>query len=219
MKQFKRLLSSCERIAFLDTHTRSIISDATDRVDATADFRRLHDAGAPMERGKDFGAWIFMATVILSIAVIAVLARNIFAAAHQLEQTKRNAEMVVRTLADMGATRKAGKTEIVACRLSEDAAKSTWGPCWSEILQGPDMSRLANVMQPANAVFGASCDGSEEAIGRIIIEKGTPWFSAGNTGTTYAPSDREDSIAAETPLRVQVCNRWSEPVKVQEIKF
>ncbi len=161
-----------------------------------------------------------MATVIFSLIGIAVLARNIFAAAQHLESAKRNAETVARDLAEVGAKRKIGESGIAQCELSaESAGKLTWGPCWEEIRKRPDIARLVNAMEAGNAVFGGSCDGADDAIGRISIDKGTPWFSAGNTGTTFAPSDSEDSIATETPLRIQVCNRWGEPVKVQEIKF
>ncbi len=166
------------------------------------------------------GAIVFLATVVFSLIGIAVLALNIFAAAHHLELAKRNAESVARTLAEIGLKRKAGAVELQRCHLrEEDAGKLTWGPCWDEIVKTPEISKLVNALQSENAVFGPPCDGSDESIGRITIEKGTPWFSAGNTGTTFAASDSEDSIAAETPLRVQVCNRWGEAVKVQEIKF
>ena len=161
-----------------------------------------------------------MTTVVVCLIAIALLARNIFAAAHNLETAKRHAETVAKTLADVGAKRKAGQPEVVECHLRpEDAGKLTWGPCWEAITKLPEIAKLTNALQPENAVFGPPCDGSDESIGRISLEKGTPWFSAGNTGVTYAPSDSEDSIVSETPLRVQVCNRWGEAVKVQEIKF
>ena len=161
-----------------------------------------------------------MATVVFSLVGIAVLARNIFAAAQHLESAKRNAELVARDLADIGAKRKAGQSGVAECELREEnGGKLTWGPCWEAIQKRPGIAELVNAMEAGNPVFGASCDGTDEAIGRITIDKGTPWFSAGSTGTTFAPSDSEDSIAAETPFRIQVCNRWGEPVKVQEIKF
>ena len=191
--------------------------DATSQVD-------LHQAAETPEpaaqRGPDYGAWIFMTTVVVCLIAIALLARNIFAAAHNLETAKRHAEAVAKTLSDVGAKRKAGQPEVVECHLRpEDAGKLTWGPCWEAIAKLPEIAKLTNPLQHENDVFGPPCDGSEESIGRISIEKGTPWFSAGNTGVTYAPSDSEDSIVTETPLRVQVCNRWGEAVKVQEIKF
>jgi len=177
-------------------------------------------SGSSGRRGPDYGAIIFMVTVVLSLITIASLARNIFAAAQHLEAAKRNAEAVARDLAEIGVKRKAGQSDIVQCELREDnGGKLTWGPCWEEIRKRPEIAKLVNTMEAANGVFGVSCDGSEEAIGRIAIDKGTPWFSAGSTGTTFAPSDSEDSIATETPLRIQVCSRWGEPVKVQEIKF
>lgn len=161
-----------------------------------------------------------MITVTVSLIAIAMLAQNIFAAAHNLEAAKRHAETVAKTLADVGAKRKAGKPEVVECHLRpEDAGKLTWGPCWEAITKIPQIAKLTNPLQAGNDVFGPPCDGSDGSIGRIALEKGTPWFSAGNTGITYAPSDSEDSIVSETPLRVQVCNRWGEAIKVQEIKF
>ena len=183
----------------------------------------LHeDAGhAPQSHRKtDVGAIIFVVTVVVSLITIGFLARNIFAAAQHLESAKRNAEAVSRDLAEIGVKRKAGQSGIAECELREEnGGKLTWGPCWEEIKKRPEIAKLVNPMESANGVFGASCDGSQEAIGRIAIDKGTPWFSAGSTGTTFAPSDSEDSIATETPLRIQVCSRWGEPVKVQEIKF
>ena len=168
----------------------------------------------------DGGALVFLATVVISLVSIAFLALNIFAAAHHLELAKRNAETVAKVLTDVGLKRKAGQPELAECHLrAEDAGKLTWGPCWDAIAKLPEIAKLTNPLQTENDVFGPPCDGSEESIGRITLEKGTPWFSAGNTGVTFAASDSEDSIATETPLRVQVCNRWGEAVKVQEIKF
>jgi hypothetical protein len=192
----------------------------TDRVAAITNLGDHPKSAPPSSHPRDLGAWIFLATVFLSLICIALLARNIFAAAQHLETAKRSAETVARDLAEVGAKRKAGQSDIVQCELREqNAGKLTWGPCWEEIQKRPDIARLVNAMEPGNPVFGASCDGTDDAIGRITIDKGTPWFSAGNTGTTFASSDSEDSIVSETPLRIQVCNRWGEPVKVQEIKF
>jgi hypothetical protein len=180
-----------------------------------------HQEPAPQShRLLDTGAIIFLVTVVISLISIAFLALNIFAAAHHLELAKRNAETVARVLTDVGLKRKAGQPEVAECHLRpEDAGKLTWGPCWEAIAKLPEIAKMANPLQSENDVFGPPCDGSDESIGRITIEKGTPWFSAGTTGVTYAASDGEDSIVTETPLRVQVCNRWGEAVKVQEIKF
>ncbi len=178
-------------------------------------------ASAPKpKRFLDIGAIIFLTTIIVSLVSIALLAVNIITAAHHLEVAKHNAETVARVLTDISAKRKAGQPELERCHLREvDGGKLTWGPCWDEIQKKPEIAALTNPLQPENAIFGPPCDGSDESIGRITIEKGTPWFSAGNTGATYAASDSEDSIVGETLLRVQVCNRWGEAVKVQEIKF
>ena len=192
---------------------------------ATSEVDLYQQAGGPEfarapGRDRDYGALIFMITVIASLIAIVLLARNIVAAAHHLETAKRNAEIVAKTLADVGAKRKGGQPDVAECQLrAQDNGKLTWGPCWDAITKLPEIARLTNALQPENDVFGPPCDGSDESIGRIALEKGTPWFSAGNTGVTYAPSDSEDSIVSETPLRVQVCNRRGEAVKVQEIKF
>ena len=194
-------------------------------MEATSNAVIHENAGQPdlppqSHRMLDGGAMVFLATVVISLISIAFLALNIFAAAHHLELAKRNAETVAKVLADVGVKRKAGQPEVAECHLrAEDAGKLTWGPCWDAIAKLPEMAKLTNPLQHENDVFGPPCDGSEESIGRITLEKGTPWFSAGNTGVTYAASDSEDSIVTETPLRVQVCNRWGEAVKVQEIKF
>ena len=196
-----------------------------DRVEATSKIE-IHEGASSQEpspnaqRLLDGGAIVFLATIVISLISIAFLALNIFAAAHHLELAKRNAESVAKVLADVGLKRKAGQPEVAECHLrAEDAGKLTWGPCWDAIAKLPEIAKLTNPLQSENDVFGPPCDGSEESIGRITLEKGTPWFSAGTTGVTYAASDSEDSIATETPLRVQVCNRWGEAVKVQEIKF
>jgi hypothetical protein len=197
----------------------------TDRVATTSqvDLQKLAETPEPgpvTRSSRDYGAWIFMLTVVVSLIGIAFLARNIFAAAQHLESAKRNAETVVRTLSEVGAKRKAGQPEVAACHAgAEGPTKLPWAPCWEEIIKLPDVVKLVNAMVASNAVFGPPCDGSDASIGRIAIEKGTPWSSAGNTGTTFAAIVDDDSIATETPLRVQVCNRWGEAVKVQEIKF
>jgi hypothetical protein len=191
-----------------------------DLVAAASELDDHQKTSPPSSQRRDVGAWVFVATVVFSLIGIALLARNIFAAAQHLESAKRNAETVARELGEIGAKRKAGDAGIEQCQMREErGGKLTWGPCWAELQKRPDIARLVNAMEAVNPVFGSSCDGTDDAIGRIVIDKGTPWFSAGNTGTTFAPSDSEDSIVGETPLRIQVCNRWGEPVKVQEIKF
>lgn len=196
-----------------------------DRVSANSQLDHHEDAGfsahKPQSAGKrDIGAIIFVATVVFSLVGIASLARNIFAAAHHLESAKRNAELVAKTLTEIGVKRKAGQSDLPHCQLREEnAGKLAWGPCWDEIAKTPEIASLTNALEADNDVFGPPCDGSEEAVGRITIEKGTSWFSAGTTGVTYAASDSEDQIPTETPMRVQVCNRWGEAVKVEEIKF
>jgi len=168
----------------------------------------------------DYGAAVFVAVVIFSLISIGFLARNIFAAAQHLETAKRNGEMIAHLLAEIGTKRKIEKSAFSSCQKdSRSINKLTWGPCWDEIANFPEVSRLVNPIEPNNGVFGSACDGSDESIGRIVIERGTPWFSAGMTGVTFAPSDAGDVISSEVPMRVQVCNRWGEGVKVLEFKF
>jgi len=168
----------------------------------------------------DFGAIIFVALVAFSLISIAFLARNIFAAAQHLETVKRNGETVSHLLSDIGVKRKVGKSDLSRCQKNNGATENlTWGPCWADISGLPEIVQLVNPLEAINGVFGISCDGSDESIGRIVIERGTPWFSAGTTGVTYAASDVGDVISSEVPMRVQVCNRWGEGIKVLEFKF
>ena len=168
----------------------------------------------------DYGAAIFIAIVIFSLISIGLLARNIFAAAQHLETAKRNGEMISNLLAEIGSKRKNDKSDLSLCLKDlKSIDKLTWGPCWDEIANLSEVARLVNPIEHNNGVFGSVCDGSDESIGRIVIERGTPWFSAGTTGVTYAASDVGDVISSEVPMRVQVCNRWGEGIKVLEFKF
>ena len=168
----------------------------------------------------DFGAIIFVALVVFSLISIAFLARNIFSAAQHLETVKRNGEAVSHLLSDIGVKRKLGKSDLSRCEKNTATIENlTWGPCWADIVRLPEILQLVNPLEPINGVFGISCDGSDESIGRIVIERGTPWFSAGTTGVTYAASGVGDVISSEVPMRVQVCNRWGEGIKILEFKF
>ena len=168
----------------------------------------------------DYGAAFFVAIVMFSLISIGRLAGNIFAAAQHLETAKRNGEMISHLLMEIGSKRKNENSGLIVCQRSKAPNdKLTWGPCWEEISKLPEVLRLVNPIELNNDVFGSACDGSDESIGRIVIERGTPWFSAGTTGVTYAASDVGDIISSEVPMRVQVCNRWGEGVKVLEFKF
>lgn len=168
----------------------------------------------------DYGAVVFVATVIFSLISIVLLARNIFAAAQHLETAKPNGEMISHLLTEIGSKRKDDDSSLKMCQRSKEPNfKLSWGPCWDEIAKLPEVSQLVNPLEPNNGVFGSACDGTDESIGRIVLERGTPWFSAGTTGVSFAPSVFGDPISSEVSMRVQVCNRWGEGVKVLEFKF
>lgn len=168
----------------------------------------------------DLGAYVFLALLVVSLCIIGLIGVQNFVAEKKLEAAKDNAEKVAKILGDIGSSRIKNKSELKNCNIPDQGdSPLSWGPCRAEFLQVPAIANLTNVVRPENAVFGSACDGSEASYGQIVVEKGTPWSAAGNTGVTYAAIDDQVSISSETVIRLFVCNHWGEGIKVQEIKF
>ncbi|MFM8989362.1 MAG: hypothetical protein ACKOUS_06885 [Alphaproteobacteria bacterium] len=162
----------------------------------------------------------FIAVVASMLVGIAILGVASYRAAHDLEKLKRGAELVASRLATLGAARAAGSEQGACARLPRGSGGGNWGECFAVLRQAPDISAIANVFVPDNPVFAKACSTDEPgARGTIVVEKGTEWFSAGTSGTTYAPLADGEELDKEIPLRVRVCGRWGEPVTVREARF
>jgi hypothetical protein len=170
---------------------------------------------------------IFICTLlVVTLTVIAVGTRTV-SNALELEDVKRRAEQLASRFEEIAAKRKAG-TDIEPAQCSnkeidgEDGTKilPTWSDCLTAILAAPPFSEWKNILNPDNDTFGPACDRTDEKTqGLIIVEKGTPWFSAGSTGTYYGAFDGPETLQKEILGRVSLCDRWSNLIKVREVKF
>jgi hypothetical protein len=167
-----------------------------------------------------------MILLAVTLVVIGVGTRTV-SNALELEDVKRRAEQLASRFEEIAAKRKAGE-EIAPIQCSNkeidaaDGSKTlpTWSDCLSAVLAAEPFSEWKNILNPDNETFGPSCDRTDEKTqGLIIIEKGTPWFSAGSTGTYYGAFDGPETLQKELLGRVSLCDRWSNLIKVREIKF
>jgi hypothetical protein len=174
-------------------------------------------------RGIAIRSWdvAFLVLAVATLAGIAALGVGSYRAAHDLEQLKRNAEHVVARLEAIAATRGTAAADPAACaRHAPGATPAGWSACLSAIRSEPDIAAFANGFVAGNQAFGKACSTEDPAArGTIVFEKGTEWFSAGTTGTSFAPVADEEAIDRELVLRVRVCGRWGEPVTVREVRF
>lgn len=173
-------------------------------------------------RGMILRAWdvAFLLLVLASLAGIVWLGIGSYRAAHELERLKRNAEHFADRLAAIGANRGVPVDPEACMRTSQATGTRTWGECFAAIRGSPDIAAIANHFVPSNPSFARSCSTDDpEVRGAIVVEKGTEWFSAGSTGTSYAQLGDMEAIDREILLRVRVCGRWGEPVTVREVRF
>lgn len=174
-------------------------------------------------RGVALRAWdvAFLLVACGAMVAIAALGVGSYRAAHDLERLKRNAEHVAGRLEAIAAARPAGLADPPACARQPRAPDAAgWGACLAAIRGAPDIAAISNGFAPGNAAFGKACSTDDPAArGTIVFEKGTEWFSAGSTGTSFAPIAEDEAIDREVVLRVRVCGRWGEPVSVREVRF
>jgi hypothetical protein len=173
------------------------------------------------------GDIIFILTLIaVTLVVIGVGTRTV-SNALELEDVKRRAEQLASRFEEIAAKRKAGE-EITPEQCSNkeidgpDGTKvlPTWSDCFNAVTGAEPFSEWKNILNPDNDTYGPACDRTDEKTqGLIIIEKGTPWFSAGSTGTYYGAFDGPETLQKEILGRVSLCDRWSNLIRVREIKF
>ncbi len=174
-------------------------------------------------RGISLRPWdfAFLAITLATLVSIAALGVGSYRSAHDLELVKRHAESVAGRLEAIASGRAGASADPPACaRQVANNASGGWAACLSAIRSAPDISALKNGLVPSNQPFGKACSTEDPATrGTIVLERGTEWFSAGTTGTSFAPAGDDDPIDREVVLRVRVCDRWGAPVTVREVKF
>ncbi len=175
-----------------------------------------------------WGDYVFLSVIVGVLLMVVWVGSRTFEAAVELEEVKLNAAKLATRFEDIGAIRKAGGVvEPEQCANkeveAEDGTKKPigiWSDCWAAVVALAPFNEFKNVLELDNETFGTACDRADSKThGLIIVEKSTGWFSAGNTGTTYGPFDGPESLEKETAFRISLCDRWSNLVKVREVKF
>ncbi len=186
-----------------------------------------HHTHPPVDTGTDWFFLIFMVFIVFAVTWLGVIN---FTEARKTEVAKLNGEAWVEWLTEQGTKRFEADYKIEACKggvkPSADAAKSdtpvlgTWGACFDYIIKNTDLKDQINTFFNKTPQFVEKCDTSNRAvIGAIVLEDLMPTPPGSAILFVGTQLVATDPIDYKMQLRVSVCDKGGDAIKVAEFEF
>jgi hypothetical protein len=168
---------------------------------------------------------LFIGVVIVCVTWLGIIN---YQQATKTELSKRNGEAWVATLTEIGLNRFDGNNKYPGCKggvkPTGDASKGmqagTWEPCLADILAHTDLKDQVNPFTGQAPEFIEKCIPTDLAIrGAIVIEDLMPTPPGSATPFVASQLINADAIDYKMQLRLSVCDKGGDAVKVAEFEF
>jgi hypothetical protein len=186
-----------------------------------------HHTHQPVDTGTNWWFLLFMAFVVVAVTWLGII--NV-TEAKKTEVVKSNGEAWVEWLTEQGTKRFEADYKIEACKggvkPSNDASKSddpvlgTWGACLDFIMKNTELKDQINAFFNKTPQFVEKCDPSNRSVtGAIVIEDLMPTPPGSAIPFVGTQLVATDSIDYKMQLRVSVCDKGGNAIKVAEFEF
>jgi hypothetical protein len=186
-----------------------------------------HHTHPPADTGVDYGFLIFMVFIVVAVTWLGF---TNFTEARKTEVAKSNGEAWVEWLTEQGTKRFEADYKIEACKggvkPSPDAAKSddpvlgTWGACFNYIMKNTELKDQINTFFNKTPQFVEKCDTSNRSLtGAIVLEDLMPTPPGSAIPFVGTQLVATDPIDYKMQLRVSVCDKGGDAIKVAEFEF
>jgi hypothetical protein len=186
-----------------------------------------HPTHPPVDTDTNWWFLLFMAFVVVAVTWLGIIN---FTEAKKTEVAKSNGEAWVEWLTEQGTKRFEADYKIEACKggvkPSNDAAKSddpvlgTWGACLDFIMKNTELKDQINAFFNKTPQFVEKCDPSNRSVmGAIVIEDLMPTPPGSAIPFVGTQLVATDSIDYKMQLRVSVCDKGGDAIKVAEFEF
>jgi hypothetical protein len=189
-----------------------------------------HNANAQASPGMTFTDKMFVLFLVFVLAMVCWLGVLNYQEGSKTEASKRNGEAWMAWLAEAGAHRFEADYVHKACaggiKPNQDPSKTseavpgTWGACVKYLLEETELKELRNPFHGELPQFAAACDPHDRSLnGALVLEDLTPTPAGSPIPFVASQLIDTDPIDAKLQVRVTICDKGSEPIKIGEIEF
>jgi hypothetical protein len=186
-----------------------------------------HHTHPPVNTDTNWWFLLFMAFIVAAVTWLGIID---FTEARKTEVAKSNGEAWVEWLTEQGTKRFEADYKIEACKggvkPSNDAAKSddpvlgTWGACLDFIMKNTELKDQVNTFFNKPPHFVEKCDPSNRSVtGAIVLEDLMPTPPGSAIPFVGTQLVGTDPIDYKMQLRVSVCDKGGDAIKVAEFEF
>ena len=180
-----------------------------------------------VDTGTNYWFLLFMALIVVAVTWLGFIN---FTEGRKTEDAKSNGEAWVEWLTEQGTKRFEEDYKIEACKggvkPSVDPAKSdapvlgTWGACLDYIMKNTDLKDQVNTFLNKPPHFVEKCDPSNRTvIGAIVLEDLMPTPPGSAIPFVGTQLVGTDPIDYKMQLRISVCDKGADAIKVAEFEF
>jgi hypothetical protein len=189
-----------------------------------------HNANAQASPSMTFTDRMFVLFLVFVVAMVCWLGVLNYQEGSKTEGSKRNGEAWMAWLAEAGTHRFEADYVHKACaggvKATQDPTKTseavlgTWGACVKYLLAETELKELRNPFNGDLPQFAAACDPNDRSlIGAIVLEDLTPTPPGSPIPFVASQLIDTDPIDIKLQVRVTICDKGSEPIKIGEIEF
>lgn len=189
-----------------------------------------HNANAQASPSMTFTDRMFVLFLIFVLAMVCWLGVLNYQEGSKTEISKRNGEAWMAWLAEAGTHRFDADYVHKACaggvKPNQDPSKTseavpgTWGACVKYLLEETELKELRNPFHGDLPQFAAVCEPKDRSlVGAIVLEDLTPTPPGSPIPFVASQLIDTDPIDGKLQVRVTICDKGSEPIKIGEIEF
>ena len=183
------------------------------------------DVKDPGLSSTDYLFILFIGAVIVCVTWLGIIN---YQQATKTELSKRNGEDWVAALTEIGLNRFEADNKFAGCKggvkPTGDASKGmqagTWEPCVADILAHTELKDQINPFTGQAPEFIEKCIPTDLSVrGAIVVEDLMPTPPGSATPFVASQLVNTDAIDYKMQLRLSICDKGGDPVKVAEFEF
>ena len=187
------------------------------------------NAAAAPSPAMTAGDKLFVGFLVVVIAAVTWLGVLNYKEGLKTEGSKRNGEAWMAWLAEAGQHRGEANFAHKACAsgvrpngtgTKEEPAEGTWGACVKYLMGQTELKDLVNPFTGKPPPFVAACVPSDRSlVGGILLEDLAPTPPGSPVPFVASQLVDEDPIDKKIQVRISICDKGSDGVKIGEVEF
>jgi len=173
---------------------------------------------------------MFVLFLVFIVAMVSWLGVLNFQEGYKTELTKRNGEAWMAWLAEAGTHRFDADYVHKACAggikpsldpsKTADTVPGTWGACVKYLMSETELKDLKNPFLGDAPQFAAGCNPSDRSLdGGLLLEDLAPTPPGSPVPFVASQLVDEDPIEKKIQVRITICDKGSDAVKIGEVEF